>query len=339
MRAHQEPHRGPAQAAQGRTAIDDFIRIERLKKHYPVQGGPLGTTRGVVHAVDGMDLCVLRGETIGLVGESGCGKSTLARLLLRLERPTEGRILVDGQDIWQADHAFLKGYPHRMQMIFQDPFSSLNPRRSIGATVGEALAIHGMPRADRARRVSELLGLVGLRPEHAARYPHEFSGGQRQRVAIARALALNPDCVVCDEPVSALDVSIQAQVINLLQELQDRLNLTLVFISHDLAVVGYVSDRVAVMYLGRLMELADRQTLYAAPRHPYTRALLHAVPVPDPEARGGTERVGGDIPSPITPPPGCPFHPRCPQAVDTCSRSMPEWREVAPGHFVACHLA
>jgi len=299
----------------------------------------MGTDKAVVHAVNGVDLDIRRGETLGLVGESGCGKSTMARLLLRLERPTAGTIRLEGTDIWQAPAAFLRDYPKNIQMIFQDPFSSLNPRRSIGAAIGEPLTIHGASRTEREARVQELLEWVGLRPEHAARYPHEFSGGQRQRVAIARALALSPDCVVCDEPVSALDVSIQAQVINLLNGLQEKLGLTYVFISHDLAVVGHVSDRVAVMYLGRLMELADTGELFDNPIHPYTRALLMAVPRPDPEAGKIQLHVQGDPPSPINPPPGCPFHPRCPRAEAVCSAEVPAWREVGPAHFAACHLA
>ncbi len=319
-------------------AIDPFIQCIDVARHYAVRGGLLGTQRAVVRAVDGVTLDVARGETLGLVGESGCGKSTLARLLLRLEHPGAGRIVVDGQDLADAPAAFLAAYPRKVQMIFQDPFSSLNPRRSIGATIVEPLAIHGVPRAARAARLAELMERVGLRPELAGRYPHEFSGGQRQRVAIARALALNPDCVVCDEPVSALDVSIQAQVINLLRELQRDFGLTYVFISHDLSVVGHVSDRVAVMYLGRLMELAPAPELFADPLHPYTRALLLAVPVPDPARRGPAARLAGDPPSPMAPPPGCPFHPRCPEAMPVCAAAPPRWAEVAPGRYVACHL-
>ncbi len=319
-------------------AIDPFIQLTDVARHYSVRGGLLGTRRGSVRAVDGVTLEVLRGETLGLVGESGCGKSTLARLLLRLERPSAGRIVVDGQDLARAGARFLAAYPRKVQMVFQDPFSSLNPRWSVGAAIVEPLAIHGMPRAARAARLAELMERVGLRPELARRYPHEFSGGQRQRVAIARALALNPDCVVCDEPVSALDVSIQAQVINLLRELQRDFGLTYVFISHDLSVVGHVSDRVAVMYLGRLVELAPSQELFAAPLHPYTQALLRAVPVPDPARRSRSGRLGGDPPSPLAPPAGCPFHPRCPEATAVCAQSSPAWAEVAPGRRVACHL-
>ncbi|GAB6177054.1 dipeptide ABC transporter ATP-binding protein [Desulfobaculum senezii] len=323
---------------QGEPAISTFLRITDLTKHYPVDSGLFGAETSFVHALDGVSLSVRAGETLGLVGESGCGKSTLARQLLRLERPTSGGIELEGTDIWSADHAFKKAYPRKVQMIFQDPFSSLNPRKRIGSTIAEGLAIHGVPRRERRQRVRELMDWVGLRPELISRYPHEFSGGQRQRVAIARALALNPACVVCDEAVSALDVSIQAQVIGLLQDLQDKLGLTYIFISHDLAVVGYMSDRVAVMYLGRLMELAPSRDIYAAPLHPYTRALLDAVPRPDPESGGLALRVAGDIPSPINPPAGCPFHPRCPEAMPVCSAAAPAWHEAAPEHFVACHL-
>jgi len=291
-----------------------------------------------VRALSGVTLGVPKGETLGLVGESGCGKSTLARLLLRLEQPSSGQITVAGQDIRQAPREFLRGYPSLVQMIFQDPFSSLNPRKTIGSTITEPLVIHGMPRTQRAARLTELLDRVGLRPELASRYPHEFSGGQRQRVAIARALALNPRCVVCDEPVSALDVSIQAQVLNLLGELQRDFGLTYVFISHDLAVVGYVSDSVAVMYLGQLMELASTDTLFATPLHPYTKALLKAVPVPDPTHGGLALRLKGDPPSPINPPTGCPFHPRCPDAMPVCSTTLPAWQQTQPNHWTACHL-
>ncbi len=303
-----------------------------------MRSGLLGAQTASVRALDGVSLDVAQGETLGLVGESGCGKSTLARLLLRLEQPSKGSISVDGQDLRTAPQDFLRRYPTLVQMIFQDPFSSLNPRKTIGGTITEPLAIHGESRAAQQARLAELMDRVGLRPELASRYPHEFSGGQRQRVAIARALALNPKCVVCDEPVSALDVSIQAQVLNLLRELQRDFGLTYVFISHDLAVVGHVADRVAVMYLGRLMELAPSQDLFAHPLHPYTQALLQAVPVPDPTHPGLALRLAGDPPSPIDPPPGCPFHPRCPKAMPICATTTPAWQQTRPNHWTACHL-
>lgn len=315
-----------------------FFSLDQVRKHYPVDGGLLATDTSYVRAVDGVSLQVRKGETLGLVGESGCGKSTLARLLLKLEQPTSGAIEVEGTNVWDAPQEFIKGFPKKVQMVFQDPFSSLNPRRSIGATIGEPLKIHGVPKEERNRRVLELLEQVGLRPELAKRYPHEFSGGQRQRVAIARALALNPECVVCDEPVSALDVSIQAQVVNLLKKLQDEYDLTYVFISHDLAIVGHVSDRVAVMYLGKIVELANVDDLFSNALHPYTQALLQAVPVPDPESDSLKLVVKGDPPSPINPPSGCPFHPRCQQAMDRCSVDVPQWKEISTGHFTACHL-
>lgn len=315
-----------------------FFSLKDVRRHYPVESGMLAAEKAVVRAVDGVSLDVRQGETLGLVGESGCGKSTLARLLLKLERPTSGTILVQGTDVWNASRQFERAFPRKVQMVFQDPFSSLNPRRSIAATIGEPLKIHGVGRNERKRRVLELLEQVGLRPELAKRYPHEFSGGQRQRIAIARALALNPECVVCDEPVSALDVSIQAQVVNLLKRLQSEYDLTYVFISHDLAVVGHISDRVAVMYLGRIVELAPVDALFQNPLHPYTQALLKAVPVPDPESESLKLVVKGDPPSPINPPSGCPFHPRCPQAMSHCATTVPQWREHLKGHFAACHL-
>ncbi len=296
----------------------------------------LGLKSDSVRAVDGVTLDVVKGETLGLVGESGCGKSTLARCIMGLDSITTGKILFQNRSIatWEG-----KALHRRMQMIFQDPYSSLNPRQKIGSIIREGLDIHkiGTP-AERKEKVNELLGLVGLRPEHGSRYPHEFSGGQRQRVAVARTLALDPQLIVCDEPVSALDVSVQAQVLSLLKDLQARFDLTYIFISHDLAVVSHISDRVAVMYLGRIMELSSSEALFATPRHPYTEALLSAVLKPDPNDQ--TERIAltGDLPSPMNPPTGCPFHPRCPKAFDKCPNARPELKEISPGVRVACWL-
>ncbi|MES9995072.1 dipeptide ABC transporter ATP-binding protein [Desulfovibrio aminophilus] len=314
-----------------------LMEARDLCRRYRVRGGLLDLSPATVHALDGVSLSLRQGETLGLVGESGCGKSTLARLLLALERPTSGQVLYRGRNVEEWPE---KEFRRKVQMVFQDPYSSLDPRQKIGSAVGEALDIHdqGTPR-ERRERVAELLFLVGLSAEQANRYPHEFSGGQRQRAAIARALALSPELVICDEPVSALDVSIQAQVLNLLGDLQERLGLTYLFISHSLSVVGHVSDRVAVMYLGRLVELAPAETLFAAPLHPYTRTLLAAAPVPDPDVRTPSARARGELPSPLAPPPGCAFHPRCPEARDDCREQIPNLREVAPGRFVACHMA
>jgi oligopeptide/dipeptide ABC transporter ATP-binding protein len=283
---------------------------------------------------------IRRGETLGLVGESGCGKTTTGRCILQLERPTAGRVIFEGQDLVRMTEARLRPLRRRMQVIFQDPYSSLNPRMSVGQIIGEPLKVHGimLDRRRRAERVVELLSVVGLLPAHAHRYPHELSGGQRQRVGIARALAMEPSLIICDEPVSALDVSIQAQIINLLEELQERFGLTYLFVAHDLSVVRHISDRVVVMYLGKIMEIADRQALYEDPLHPYTKALLSAVPIPDPEVETGREHIvlGGEVPSPLNPPSGCVFHPRCPIAIEECRRAVPDLREVKPGHWAAC---
>jgi oligopeptide/dipeptide ABC transporter ATP-binding protein len=304
---------------------------------------PLLEVRDLVKAVDGVSFSIDPGLTLGLVGESGCGKTTTGRLILRLEEPTAGSILFEGRDLAALAPAALRGLRRRFQVIFQDPYASLNPRMTVGQIVGEPMQVHGLTRqrSETRERVSELLRTVGLLPALADRYPHMLSGGQRQRVGIARALAVEPAFIVCDEPVSALDVSIQAQIINLLEELQERFALTYLFIAHDLSVVRHISDHVAVMYLGRIMELADRDELYARPRHPYTQALLSAVPIPDPvaEARRQPTILAGEVPSPLAPPSGCVFHPRCPIAVDDCRRIVPEVREVTPGHRVACLLA
>jgi len=320
-----------------------LLEVRNLVKHFPVGGGFLGRGAGLVRAVDDVSFTIRRGETLGLVGESGCGKTTTGRAILQLERATSGQVLFEGRDLTTLDEVELRDMRRRMQVIFQDPYSSLNPRMTIGQMLAEPLAVHGIvrERAARAARVHELLGRVGLLPPHASRYPHELSGGQRQRVGIARALAMEPTLIVCDEPVSALDVSIQAQIINLLEDLQRELGLTYLFIAHDLAVVRHISDRIAVMYLGKIVEIADRRALYEDPQHPYTKALLAAVPIPDPELEARRERVvlGGEVPSPLNPPTGCVFHPRCPIAVDRCPREVPELREIRPGHWAACVLA
>ena len=322
---------------------EPLLRVERLVKHFAVGGGFFGRSPGLVRAVDDVSFEVRRGETVGLVGESGCGKTTTGRCILRLERPTGGRILFDGVDLASLDEEALRAVRRRVQVIFQDPYSSLNPRMTVGQILAEPLKVHGIVRdaAKRAARVRELLAQVGLLPQHARRYPHQLSGGQRQRVGIARALAMEPALIVCDEPVSALDVSIQAQIINLLEDLQRRLGLTYLFIAHDLSVVRHISDRVIVMYLGKVVEMADRKALYEDPVHPYTRALLSAVPIPDPRLEARRERtvLRGEVPSPLNPPSGCVFHPRCPIAVDRCAAEIPALRQIRPGHCGACHLA
>jgi len=316
-----------------------LLEIRDLRKSFPVGGGGFGR-RARLHAVDGVDLDVESGETVGLVGESGCGKSTLARLALRLIEPDAGEIRFEDRDLRALGRRELRSMRRRMQIVFQDPFASLNPRMTVGETIAEGLRVHGLARgADRERRVAKLLETVGLAPAHAARYPHEFSGGQRQRVGIARALALEPRLIVADEPVSSLDVSIQAQILNLLLDLQKRFGLAYLFISHDLRVVRHLSRRVAVMYLGRIVEYGPAESLYARPQHPYTEALLSAVPDPDPTRRHQRIVLSGDVPSPIDPPPGCPFHPRCPKAIARCATERPALREVAPRHVTACHLA
>jgi oligopeptide/dipeptide ABC transporter ATP-binding protein len=318
-----------------------LLEATNIVKHFPIKGGVFMKEIAAVKAVDGVSLSIDEGETVGLVGESGCGKTTFGRAILRLEEPTSGDIYFEGESILSYDKNKMQALREKMQIIFQDPFSSLNPRKTVSHIVGEPLFVHGMrSRKKRDARVLELLRVVGLRKEHMRRYPHQFSGGQRQRIGVARALALQPKLVVCDEAVSALDVSIQAQVINLLKDLQNDFGLTYLFISHDLSVVEHMSDRVAVMYLGKIVESAPSKVLYKRPLHPYTQALLSAVPVPDPALKSN-ERIilKGDVPSPIDPPPGCSFHPRCLYAKDTCSRSEPELKEIGGDHFVACFFA
>jgi len=320
-----------------------LLEVRGLRMHFPVTEGMIARRHiGDVKAVDGVDLAIKRGETLGLVGESGCGKTTMGRCILRLEKPTAGEILYNGIDIARLDRRELVALRRRIQVIFQDPYSSLNPRQKVGSIIGEPMMVHGVEKDPRRRadRVRELLSVCGLNPNFADRYPHEMSGGQRQRVGIARALALNPEFIVCDEAVSALDVSIQAQIINLLEDLRDKFNLTYLFIAHDLSVVRHLCQRVAVMYLGRVVELAECDELFDDPLHPYTRALLAAVPVPDPavEAERAFQPVRGEVPSPINPPPGCVFHPRCPLAIEQCKRVRPELRELRPGHWAACDV-
>lgn len=327
-------------SAAGQGAQAPLLEVRDLSTYFPVYGGALSTVKGYVHAVDGVSFTVNQHETLGLVGESGCGKSTLIRSILLLEKPTKGQILFEGQDMQAMKAAQLRHLRRNLQIVFQDPYAALDPRMTIGQIIGEPLRVHGeADAAQRERQVKELLEMVGLQRGYYHRYPHEFSGGQRQRVSIARALALRPKLILCDEPVSALDVSIQSQILNLLRSLQSEFGLTYIFISHALNVVRYVSDRVGVMYLGKLVELAPVKELYTTPRHPYTRALLSAIPIPDPTVSRERILLQGDLPNPKNPPAGCRFHTRCPFAADECRAAEPALTEVAPGCQVACHRA
>ncbi len=332
----------PVEKPDGISAEAPILEVANLKKHFPIMKGLVRRKVGDVRAVDGISFQIQKGETLGLVGESGCGKSTTGRVILQLDRATEGSVKYEGDELVGKNTRQMRVLRPNMQMVFQDPHASLNPRMTVASIIEEPLIEHRFGnRNERLAWIEELLGLVGLSPAHANRYPHEFSGGQRQRIGIARAIALNPRFVVCDEPIAALDVSIQAQVVNLLERLQNELGLTYLFISHDLSMVRHLADRVAVMYLGRMVELASVDALYESPQHPYTQALHSAVPVPNPVVEFGRERIilKGDIPSPSNPPSGCSFHTRCPIATPECAERVPEWRETDPGHWVACHLA
>jgi oligopeptide transport system ATP-binding protein len=316
-----------------------LLKVDGLKKYFPITGGILGKQTGAVKAVDDISFWVNKGETLGLVGESGCGKSTTGRMLMRLIDPTEGQVIFEGKDLVTLSDNDMRKARKDMQMVFQDPFASLNPRHTVEKILEEPLIVHGIgTKKERKQKVKEMLEVVGLSSYHAKRYPHQFSGGQRQRIGIARALMTRPKLIIADEPVSALDVSIQSQVLNLLEDLQEEFQLTYIFIAHDLGVVRHISDRVGVMYLGRLVEITEADKLYEKPLHPYTRALLSAVPIPDPDVKREQELLTGDIPSPANPPQGCAFHTRCKECMDICKTDRPVLKEIEPGHFAACHL-
>ncbi|TGA96469.1 dipeptide ABC transporter ATP-binding protein [Sporolactobacillus shoreae] len=318
---------------------EPLLKVENLKKYYPIKGGIFGKVSETVRAVDGVSFTVNEGETLGIVGESGCGKSTTGRMIMRLIEPTEGSIQFEGKDILNISKSEMRKVRKDVQMIFQDPYASLNPRQTVGSIIEEPMIVHGLgDRKERRERVEELLELVGLSAYHAKRYPHQFSGGQRQRIGIARALAVRPKLIIADEPVSALDVSVQSQVLNLLQDLQKKFNLTYIFIAHDLSVVRHISNRVGVMYLGKIVEISDSESLYDNPKHPYTKALLSAVPIPDPDKTADRIILSGDVPSPAHPPAGCAFHDRCPVAMDICSKEKPVMKEMEDGRLVSCHL-
>jgi oligopeptide transport system ATP-binding protein len=318
---------------------EPLLKVENLKKHFPITGGILGRPVSSVKAVDGVSFTVNKGETLGIVGESGCGKSTTGRMLMRLIDPSEGRVTFEERELTSLSNSEMRKIRREIQMVFQDPYASLNPRHTVEKILEEPLKVHGIGSAkERKKRVHELLNIVGLSSYHAKRYPHQFSGGQRQRIGIARALMTKPKLIIADEPVSALDVSIQSQVLNLMQDLQKEFELTYIFIAHDLGVVRHISDRVGVMYLGKMVELSDSEKLYDNPLHPYTQALLSAVPIPDPDFKRETILLQGDIPSPSNPPSGCTFHTRCPHATEVCKQKVPEFKEHQPGHYVACHL-
>jgi peptide/nickel transport system ATP-binding protein/oligopeptide transport system ATP-binding protein len=331
----------PAPSAQPPAANEDvLLRVNNLVKHFPIKGGLLRRTVARVRAVDDVSFAVRRGETLGLVGESGCGKTTIGRTILKLEKPTDGEVFFDDQNVFRASGRSLKALRRDMQIIFQDPYASLDPRITVGESVGEGLLIHGIgSKAERTERVRDVLRRVGLHPSHMQRFPHQFSGGQRQRIGIARALIMEPRLIICDEPVSALDVSVQSQVLNLLRALQQEFNLTYLFIAHNLSVVEHISHRVAVMYLGKMVELAEREALFRRPMHPYTKALISAIPRPDPTRKRERIILQGDVPSPVNPPSGCRFHPRCWMARDICRTEEPVFEQKASGHWSACHFA